>query len=62
MSSEGAYTYKHGIKDDYVLPSLEALKRRLEEAKKTKDYQVVNMIRLIVHNDLTEDHRGNSQK
>jgi len=52
MSSENAYTYKHGIKDDYVLPSLTALKERLEQARKEKDYQVINMIRLITHNGL----------
>lgn len=51
----GEYTYKHGVKDDYVLPSLDGLKERLEEAKETKDNQVINMIRLIVHNDLFED-------
>jgi hypothetical protein len=51
----GGYTYKHGVKDDYVLPSLAGLKERLKEAKETKDNQVINMIRLIVHNDLFED-------
>lgn len=58
--SEGSYSYRHGFKDDYVYPSISAIKdiaKDLKRGQKWPDWMINNILRMIVHEGLYAEYQ-----